>query len=95
MAKKKAKKKTSKKKVKTKSKVKRVDRLSAAVTAIQGIATSQAVHTTIQNSDEIYAKAGGSKNPAEAKWSFNQASRVMVLLGLISIEDGTITKIKG
>lgn len=99
-AKQKAKAKTKSKSKSNKSKAKKskprgMSRLEASVAAIRGVENKLAVHTVIQNADTIYVKSGGGKsNPAEAKWAFGQASKVMSILGLIDIKDGTLYRLK-
>lgn len=74
---------------------KKMDRLEASVIVLKAIQAEMAYHSAVQKADSLYAKNGGVSNPKEAAYSFKRASRVMSLLGLISVADGMITKLKG
>lgn len=92
-----AKKKQSKKSKAKKSKAtKRMSRLECSVAAINQIKTKLGYKDGIQKADNIYAGQpnGGKSNLKEAKYAFDKAAKVMILLHLIRVEKGTIIRLK-
>ena len=93
----KSKKKKKAKSVKAKKAVKRTDRTEASVIVLNSIcstAKSITIDKAIRKADEVYVKAGGNSNLKESRYSFNHASKVFVLLKMVEIKDGQISRTK-
>ncbi len=95
----KSKQKAKAKKAKTAKKaVKTMCRIEASVIALGKIPPKGkiAYHSAEQRADNIYAgqPSGGKSNMKEQAQSFRRVAKVLVLLGLIKVEEGTITRLK-
>ena len=72
-------------------KPKKITRADSFAEAVKRSPKETTVETLITLSDEIYAEAGGKANLKESKWFFNYGSKLLIGLGIFTIEDKKVT----
>jgi len=73
---------------------KKYNRMDASALYLKNLTKKVTVEKGIAGADALYVKAGGVSNLKEAAYSFHKAVKVFIVLGLLTVEKGVITRVQ-